>query len=237
MKKLILAIFINLLYLTSGSIMASSNGIHLDKVNIDITDQASLKGGAKTFVNYCLSCHQASYMRYNRMGKDIGLTDRQVTENFMFASNKIGETMTIAMRKEDAKKWFGVTPPDLSVISRAKGTNWLYTYLRTFYLDNNKIIGTNNATFKNVGMPHVLWKQQGYLKPENKTNNLISVTDGVLTNHEYNVMIRDLTNFLAYLGEPSKLQRLSLAKWILLYLALFFLATLLMKITFWRDVS
>ncbi|NQY51799.1 MAG: cytochrome c1 [Piscirickettsiaceae bacterium] len=237
MKILILAIFINLLYLSSGSVIASGDGVYLDKVDIEITDKASLQRGAKIFVNYCLSCHQASYMRYNRMGKDIGLTDRQVIENLMFASNKIGDTMTIAMRGKDAKKWFGMTPPDLSVISRARGTDWLYTYLRTFYLDESKIMGTNNATFKNVGMPHVLWKQQGYLKKEDKTNDLISATKGIITEHEYDIMIKDLTNFLAYLGEPSKIQRLSLAKWVLLYLVLFFLVAFSMKKSFWKDVS
>ncbi len=237
MRTLIFTIFSGLLLLTSSYATAASGGVHLDAVEIDLDDKASLQRGAKTFVNYCLSCHQASFMRYNRMAKDIGLTDEQVTKNLMFASDKIGDTMTVAMRADDAKKWFGVTPPDLSVISRAKGTDWLYTYLRTFYLDDTKkATGTNNLTFKDVGMPHVLWQQQGYLRNDDESHGLISATKGDKSNHEYNVMIRDLTNFLAYIGEPSKIQRLAIAKWVLLYLVLFFLVAYPMKKAFWRDI-
>ena len=238
MRTLIFTVFIGLMSMTSISVMATSGGVHLDKVEIDLTDQASLQRGAQTFVNYCLSCHQASYMRYNRMAKDLGLTEEQVINNLMFASEKIGDTMTVAMRADDAKKWFGVTPPDLSVISRSKGTDdWLYTYLRTFYLDESKqATGTNNLTFKDVGMPHVLWQQQGYLAQDEETHDLISVTDGTVSSREYNVMIQDLTNFMAYVGEPSKLQRLALGKWVLLYLVIFFLVAYPMKKAFWRDI-
>ncbi|RLC97663.1 MAG: cytochrome c1 [Chloroflexi bacterium] len=236
MKTLIFAFFAGLLSLTSGQILAASGGIHLDPVEIDLSDKASLQRGAKTFVNYCLSCHAASFMRYNRMAKDIGLTNAQVEENLMFASEKIGDTMTIAMRADDAKKWFGVTPPDLSVISRARGTDWLNTYLRTFYLDDTKAIGTNNLAFKDVGMPHVLWQQQGYLTTDAETHHLSSATKGELTNSQYNVMIADLVNFLAYIGEPSKIQRLALGKWVLLYLFLFFLVAYPMKKAFWKDI-
>jgi len=237
MRTLIFTIFTGFFSLTSSFVFAASGGIHLDAVEIDIHDKASLQRGAKTFVNYCLSCHQASFMRYNRMAKDIGLTDKQVAENLMFASDKVGEPMTVAMRAEDAKKWFGVTPPDLSVISRAKGTDWLYTYLRTFYLDDTKkATGTNNLAFKDVGMPHVLWQQQGYLAKSDESHGLVSATTGEQSTHEYNLMIQDLTNFLAYLGEPSKLQRLALAKWVLLYLILFFLVAYPMKKAFWRDI-
>jgi len=236
MRTLIFTVFISFLSITSSSLMAASGGLHLDEVEIDITDQASLQRGAKTFVNYCLSCHEASYMRYNRMAQDIGLSDDQVIKNLMFASDKIGETMTIAMRAEDAKKWFGVIPPDLSVISRAKGTDWLYTYLRTFYLDQEKSTGTNNLAFKDVGMPHVLWQQQGYLAQNEETHDLVSATDGTQSQNEYNAMAKDLTNFLAYIGEPSKLQRLALGKWVLLYLVLLFLVAYPMKKAFWRDI-
>jgi ubiquinol-cytochrome c reductase cytochrome c1 subunit len=237
MRTLIFTLFISLIAITSSPMaIAASGGVHLDKVEIDITDQASLQRGAKTFVNYCLSCHEASYMRYNRMAKDIGLTDKQVAENLMFSSDKVGDTMTVAMRAEDAKKWFGVVPPDLSVIARAKGTDWLYTYLRTFYLDNAKAMGTNNTTFKDVGMPHVFWQEQGYLTTDDESHKLVSATTGSVSSHEYNLMIKDLTNFLAYIGEPSKLQRLALAKWVLLYLVLFFLVAYPMKKAFWRDI-
>jgi len=235
MRTLISALFIGLMSITSSQIMAASGGVHLDPVEIDLSDKASLQRGAKTFVNYCLSCHQASFMRYNRMGKDLGLTDAQVKENLMFASDKVGDTMTVAMRAEDAKKWFGVTPPDLSVISRARGTAWLNTYLRTFYLDDAKTTGTNNSVFKDVGMPHVLWQQQGYLS-HNEAGHLEQATDGELSSYDYNVMVTDLVNFLAYIGEPSKIQRLELGKWVLLYLFLLFLVVYPMKKAFWKDI-
>jgi ubiquinol-cytochrome c reductase cytochrome c1 subunit len=229
-------VFTFIIGLFSAQAMAAAGKVHLDHVEIDITDQASLQRGAKTFVNYCLSCHQASFMRYNRMAKDLGLTEDQVKENLMFASDKVGETMTIAMRAEDAQKWFGVTPPDLSVIARARGTDWLYTYLRTFYLDNSRPMGTNNLAFKDVGMPHVLWEQQGYQAHDEETGELIRNQQTPLAPHEYNGMVQDLVNFLAYISEPSKLQRMELAKWVLLYLALFFLVAYPLKKAFWEDV-
>jgi ubiquinol-cytochrome c reductase cytochrome c1 subunit len=232
MKSLVIACFFALFSLQA---MAASGGVHLDQVEIDITDQASLQRGAKTFVNYCLSCHEASFMRYNRMAKDLGLTDDQVKENLMFASDKIGDTMTVAMRPEDAEKWFGVTPPDLSVIARARGTDWLYTYLRTFYLDESRPMGTNNVAFKDVGMPHVLWEQQGYLA-KNDNGELVQATEGQMSQHQYNVMIHDLVNFLAYISEPSKLERMALAKWVLLYLFIFFLVAYPLKKAFWKNV-
>ena len=232
MKSLILTLLISL---TSFQVLAAE-ATHVDKVEVDITDQASLQRGAKTFVNYCLSCHQAAYMRYNRMAKDLGLTDDQVKDNLMFASDKVGDTMTVAMRPEDAKKWFGVTPPDLSVIARSRGTDWLYTYLRTFYLDYSRPVGTNNLAFKDVGMPHVLWEQQGYQTKDEKTGELISPENAPLSTHEYNQLVYDLVNFLEYIGEPSKLQRMALAKWVLLYLVLFLLIAYPLKKAFWKDI-
>jgi len=232
MRSLIIA---SIFALFSMQVMAASGGVELDHVEIDITDQASLQRGAQTFVNYCLSCHSASYMRYNRMARDLGLTDDQVKDNLMFASDKIGETMTIAMRAEDAEKWFGVTPPDLSVIARARGTDWLYTYLRTFYLDDSRPMGTNNVAFKDVGMPHVLWEQQGYLSKD-EHGELSVAEEGDLNQYEYNEMTHDLVNFLAYISEPSKLQRMELAKWVLLYLFIFFLIAYPLKKAFWKDV-
>ena len=236
MRTLIIALFFGYLSLISGQVMASSDGIHLDDVEVDLADKASLQRGAKTFVNYCLSCHQASFMRYNRMAKDLDLTDAQVKENLMFASEKIGDTMTIAMRAEDAKKWFGVAPPDLSVISRSRGTAWLNTYLRTFYIDEAKATGTNNLVFKDAAMPHVLWEQQGYLNHNEETGQLTQAKEGTLSSYDYDVMVADLVNFLAYVGEPSKIQRLELGKWVLLYLFLFFLVAYPMKKAFWRDI-
>jgi ubiquinol-cytochrome c reductase cytochrome c1 subunit len=236
MRTLIFSFFIAYLSMISTQVMASSEGIHLEDVELDLSDKASLQRGAKTFVNYCLSCHQASFMRYNRMAKDLDLSDEQVIDNLMFASDKIGDTMTVAMRPEDAKKWFGVAPPDLSVISRSRGTAWLNTYLRTFYVDESKAVGTNNLVFKGTSMPHVLWQQQGYIHYDKETEHLTDNEEGSLSSYDYNVMVSDLVNFLAYVGEPSKIQRLALGKWVLLYLFLFFLVAYPMKKAFWRDI-
>mgnify|MGYP000844845420 CR=1 FL=1 len=233
--KLIVGFLLYFIAFTSSYSYAASGKMQLDTVDIDLSDKASLQRGAKIFMNYCLSCHSAAYMRYNRMGKDLGLSDAQVEESLMFASDKVGDTMTVAMRPKDAKKWFGVVPPDLSVISRARGTDWLYTYLRGYYLDTQKTLGTNNVVFKDVGMPHVLWQEQGYVRKDSN-NQLHALAGDETTVSEYNMMVRDLVNFLAYIGEPSKIQRLALGKWVLLYLALFFFVAYPLKKAFWEDV-
>ena len=235
MRNLTFFVVISLFSLFSALATAAGPSAKLDTVEIDLLDKASLQRGAHTFMNYCLSCHGAALMRYNRMAKDLGLTDEQVAENLMFTTDKIGDTMQIAMRPEDAKRWFGVAPPDLSVIARARGTDWLYTYLRTFYLDDSRPMGTNNLAFKDVGMPHVLWEQQGY-QAIDEHGQLQVVQEGNLTPREYDLMSRDLVNFLAYISEPSKIQRLALGKWVLLYLAIFFVIALALKKAYWKDV-
>lgn len=235
MRNLTFFVVISLFSLFSALATAAGPSAKLDTVEIDLLDKASLQRGAHTFMNYCLSCHGAALMRYNRMAKDLGLTDEQVAENLMFTTDKIGDTMQIAMRPEDAKRWFGVAPPDLSVIARARGTDWLYTYLRTFYLDDSRPMGTNNLAFKDVGMPHVLWEQQGY-QAMDEHGQLQVVQEGSLTPREYDLMSRDLVNFLAYISEPSKIQRLALGKWVLLYLAIFFVIALALKKAYWKDV-
>ncbi|HEY0634895.1 MAG TPA: cytochrome c1, partial [Gammaproteobacteria bacterium] len=148
MKKLIIAFVFAAL---PGLALASSGGVHLDKAHVDVSDKASLQRGAKLFTNYCLSCHSAAFQRYNRMGQDLGLTDDQVKANLMFASEKVGDTMTIAMPAADAKAWFGNPPPDLSVMARARGADYIYTYLRSFYVDEKKASGANNTVFPDVG--------------------------------------------------------------------------------------
>ncbi len=161
MKKLILAF---LLATVPAITMAAGGGVHLDDANVDVTDTESLQRGAKYFVNYCMGCHSAKYQRYNRMGRDMGLTEEEVKENLMFTTDNIGDTMNIAMKPEDAEKWFGVIPPDLSVTARSRGVDWIYTYLRTFYMDESRPFGVNNLVFKDVGMPHVMWGLQGAQK-------------------------------------------------------------------------
>ncbi len=235
MNKVIVLVTFLLSCFAVQPLLAASSQLQLAPVDIDLSDKASLQRGARTFMNYCLSCHSASYMRYNRMGKDLGLSDEQVKDSLMFASEKIGDTMTVAMLPEDAKKWFGVIPPDLSVISRARGTDWLYSYFRRFYVDNDKVMGTNNLAFKDVSMPHVLWQQQGYLQKDND-GHLATASQGTMPTDEYDMMARDLVNFLAYIGEPSKIQRLALGKWVLIYLALFFFVAYPLKKVFWEDI-
>ncbi len=241
MKKLIVAFVLAALPVLG---MASGAGPHLDKANIDLHDNASLQRGAKLFVNYCLSCHSAAYQRYNRMGKDIGLTDDQVKANLMLASDKVGDTMTIAMPQGGAKKWFGNPPPDLSVIARARGADYLYTYFKTFYIDEKRPFGVNNAVFPDVGMPHVLWELEGMKKAVKKTDEhgttVITgyemVKPGKMSADEYDQAARDLTNFLVYTGEPVQLKRQQLGVYVLLFLFVFFIIAYMLKKEYWKDV-
>ena len=245
MKKIIIALLITLMPALG---LAAGGGVHLDKADVDLTNQASLQNGAKLFVNYCLSCHSAAYMRYNRMAKDLGLTEEQVQNNLMFAADKVGETMTIAMPANDAKKWFGTKIPDLTVVARARGEDWLYTYLRTFYLDASRPWGVNNATFKDVGMPHVLWELEGLKQPVyeiykdhdgNDAKRIVGyeiVQPGKMSATEYDNAVRDLVNFMVYMGEPAKLSRYNIGVWVLLFLALLFVVSYAMKKEFWKDV-
>ena len=244
MKKLIIA----LMFALPAAVMAAGAGPKLEHANIDLSDKASLQRGAKLFVNYCLSCHSAAYQRYNRMGRDIGLTDAQVAENLMFAGDKVGETMTIAMPQADAKRWFGNPPPDLSVITRARGVDYIYTYLKTFYIDEKRPFGVNNAVFPDVGMPHVLWELEGLKKAIHKTEidhdgnekTVIAgyemVKPGSMTEVEYDQAARDLTAFLTYTGEPVKLERQRLGVWVLLFLAIFFVFAYALKKEYWKDI-
>ena len=198
----------------------ASGELHLDHANTDISDTASLQNGAKLFMNYCSGCHAISFMRYNRIAKDLNLSDSLVAEHLMFAGEKPGETITTAMPKGGATKWFGGAPPDLSLVARAKGTDWIYTYLRGFYEDDSKVFGVNNKVLENASMPDVLWSlKEG--KPE----------------AEFDQDVRDITNFLDYVGEPAKLIRTSLGVWVLLFLGVLFILTYLLKKEYWKDVK
>lgn len=238
-------IFLALLFCVAPVLGQASEGVPLDKVKIDLHDQASLQRGAKFFVNYCMGCHAASYLRYNGVAKDIGVSNEQMLQNLVFAGEKIGDYMTIAMPTKDAKSWFGTTPPDLSVIARARGNDWLYTYLRGFYIDASRPFGVNNVAFKDVGMPHVLWELQGWQKlvPADEHEigghdkpKLEIVTPGTMTPDDYDDAMTDLVNFLAYMGEPAKLERQSLGIKVLLFLAVFFVVAYLLKKDYWKDI-
>jgi ubiquinol-cytochrome c reductase cytochrome c1 subunit len=228
----------------------------LDHANIDLGNKASLQRGAKYFVNYCLSCHSAAYQRYNRMGADLGLTEQQVLDNLIFTTDeeggptKVGALMDVAMNEGYAKEVFGVVPPNLALTARSRGVDWLYTYLRTFYLDETRPLGVNNLVFPGVGMPHVLWELQGWQKPvyeahKNSAGEEEEVITGLeikedaqgsMNAEEYDSMVRDLVNFLAYLAEPGKSQRQQIGVWVILFLLVFLVVAFLLKKEYWKDI-
>ncbi len=230
------------------NLLASGNGKSLDVASIDPYDKESLQRGAEYFANYCFNCHAISYMRFNRIAEDIDMTEDEVREKLMFTGAKFGDTMKIAMSEKSAEQWFGTAPPDLSVVSRSRGPNWLYTYLRSFYKDTERPWGVNNSIFKDVAMPHVLYELQGLQVPiydtrvsdDGASHQYISgyelAEKGQLTPAEFDVFVTDLVNFLAYVGEPAKTTRLSLGKWVLGFLAVFFVITLLLKKEYWKDL-
>lgn len=243
MKKYFIALLIAVL---PAAGFAAGAGPKLDKANIDLRDTASLQRGARLFVNYCLGCHSASFMRYSRIGRDLELSDEVLKSNLMFTTDKVGDVMETAMRAQDAKNWFGVAPPDLSVIARARGVDWLYTYLRGFYVDESRPFGVNNTVFPDVGMPHVLGELQGWQKPvyaEGQGEGATKVVErlelakpGTMTPAEYDNAVRDLVNFLAYMGEPAKLERQRIGIWVMVFLAVFFVVAYLLKKEYWKDV-
>ena len=218
--------------------------VKLDRANIDPTDAVSIQRGAKVFVNYCLNCHSASFMRYNKL-MELGLSEGQIKDNLIFAADqKVGDTMTVAMSEADGKAWFGVAPPDLSVIARSRGVDWLYTYLRGFYRDESVATGWNNVAFPNVGMPHVLWKLQGIQRlhigeadAHGKAHSeLVLETPGTLSPQEYDNLVRDLVNYIHYMAEPAAVQRVRIGIVVLIFLGLMAVLTWLLKREYWKDV-
>jgi ubiquinol-cytochrome c reductase cytochrome c1 subunit len=233
-----------LLLLAAAPVLAfaSAAGPHLDKAPVNLADQDSLQRGARMFVNYCLNCHSAGAMRYSRL-QDIGLTEEQIKDNLLFAAEKPGELMKVAMTKREAKAWFGAAPPDLSVIARSRGADWLYTYLRTFYRDDSRATGWNNLVFDKVGMPHVLWTLQGEMVPVRKMHGEHEVIErlelarpGSVTLAEYDAQVGDLVNYLVWMGEPGQLQRKQLGLIVLAFLAIFFVVAYYLKKEFWKDI-
>ncbi len=232
--------------LLAPATLLAAEGYPLDAAPIEPRDLVSLQAGARTFVNYCLNCHGAQYMRYNRL-TELGLTEAQIKDNLMFAADKLGDTMKVAMSARDGKAWFGVPPPDLSVIARSRGVDWLYTYLRTFYRDDKTASGWNNAVFPNVAMPHVLWRLQGEREYQvvahaDQAGN-VSVerawkqrTRGTQSAVEYDRTVRDLVNFFAYVGEPAAQSRKAIGVVVLFVLGVLFLLAYAMKQAFWKDI-
>ncbi|MEI7967684.1 MAG: cytochrome c1 [Betaproteobacteria bacterium] len=244
--KAILRLLVGILVLVPALCVASSDHITLDPAPIDSHDAASLQRGARLFVNYCLNCHSAGYMRYNRL-TDLGLTEQQIKENLMFASEKVGDTMTVALNSKDAARWFGAQPPDLSVIARSRGADWIYTYLRTFYRDESRPTGWNNVTFPNVGMPHVLWELQGQQTLESSkadgehhgahaSPKLVLAQAGTLGPKQYDAAVADLVNYLVFQGEPSRSKRVQIGILTLLFLGVMFVFAYALKKEYWKDI-
>jgi len=255
MKRLliVLAAWLSL----AGTARAADAAIAWDRFPVErITNLAALQNGARLFVNYCLNCHSAQYMRYNRM-REIGLSEDQIREHLVFTSQKVGETMRVAIDPLQAKDWFGNTPPDLSVIARSRsaigqgsGADYLYTFLRSFYRDDTKETGWNNLAFPNVGMPHVLWELQGQRsarfaevpdphaagKTVQRWVGYEQIAPGTLPAHEYDLAVADLVAFLAWMAEPTQRDRVRLGVWVLLFLALCVVIAWRLNAAYWKDV-
>lgn len=244
MKKWIVVLFA----LLPSLALAAGGNVNLDKANNDLTDKASLQNGAKLFMNYCFACHSTQYQRYERVATDLGIPVDLAKDNLVFDPEaKIGDLMVNAMPQKQAAAWFGAAPPDLTLVARVRGVDWLYTYLRTFYADPSRPFGVNNTTFPNVGMPHVLEELQGIPTPIFETKvvdgeevQVIVGTEtdgrGELSSSEYDDAVRDLVNFLEYSGDPVKLERHALGWWVMAFLVIFTIVVVLLKKEYWRDV-
>lgn len=236
MKKFLMALLFAPL-----TALASGGELHLDKWPGSVSDKAALQNGAKLFVNYCLNCHGASYMRYNKL-MELGLTEQQVKDNLMFTADKIGEQMRIAATRDEQKKWFGAAPPDLSVIARARdsehgsGADWLYTYLRSFYRDDKRPTGWNNVVFENVGMPHVLYALQGQQTFNHETRKLELTVPGSMAPADFDKAVSDLVGYLVWMAEPQQEFRKTLGMGVLAFLAVLFVVAYALKKEYWKDV-
>ena len=244
-KKIILC----LLMMTPVASLAAGGSAHLEHANVDISNEASLQRGAKYFVNYCLGCHSAKYVRYNRLALDLGLSEDQLVENIMFTGERPHDTMDNAIPVTDSGNWFGRTPPDLSLTARARGADWIYSFLKSFYADPSKPTGANNLVLEGASMPHVLWDLQGVHSAVYRTEigadgeaqevfDHFEVTQpGSLSPDEFDVVAQDLTAFLVYISEPVQLERRSLGIKVILFLVVLFLFSFAYKKELWKDVK
>lgn len=237
------------LALPMPAVAATEAKMQMTPFKPSLKDLPSLQRGAKLFVNYCLSCHSAKFMRYNRMAEDLHIPPELVEKHMLFAADKIGDPMETAMPADAAEEWFGVAPPDLSLIARLRGPEWLYNYFLTFYLDDNSPSGWNNVVFENVAMPHAMHELQGLQRAVFKTETAADGTErevldrfevaapGKMSVAEYRQAAGDLTNFLVYLGEPAKLVRIDYGIWVMIFLLVFAGLAYLLKKEYWRDVE
>ncbi|MGL6012191.1 MAG: cytochrome c1 [Shewanella oncorhynchi] len=231
MKKLLIAL---VTLLPTLAMAASGHKIHLEDANVDLHDKASLERGVDLFQHYCSGCHSTQYQRYERVATDIGISADDMRNKYMFTEAKIGELMQNAIPPKDAAKWFGATPPDLTLVARVRGEDWVYSYLKGFYKDPSRPFGVNNTVFPSVGMPHVLEELQG--TPVKQEDGTIVVTGGKLNAEEYDQAVRDITGFLVYSAEPVKLERQAMGWWVLGFLFIFFIVAYLLKKEYWKDV-
>ena len=248
MDRLIAFGFALMLSLSAHAQHAGEGPPVMEAANNDVGDIASLQRGAKYFVNYCLGCHSAQYVRYNRLGEDLGLSEAQLVENLMFTGERPFDTMQNSMRPEDGAIWFGIAPPDLSLISRSRGTDYLYNYLRGFYVDELAPSGSNNLWLENTAMPHVLWELGGVKRAifmEIETDGVLTrslqslevVREGTLSEGEFDQVVRDIVNFLDYIGEPMQLRREALGIRVIAFLLVFLLISYMLKREIWKDVD
>lgn len=246
--------------INTGVYAAGGHDVALDTAHMNMSDKASLQNGAKLFVNYCLSCHSAEYSRYNRVAEDLEIPLWQLKENLMFTTEKEGDLMKTTMPEEDAKEWFGVAPPDLSLVARVRNPDWIYTYLRAFYQDESSPSGWNNSLFENVAMPHAMYELQGVQRVVGKVNEETQEVDshgkpvasegqtivgdtifelqhpGKLSPAQFDKSMADLTAFLTYLGEPAQLKRHTIGVFTITFLILLMLLCIVLKAEYWRDV-
>ncbi len=239
MKK----ILYTLLFLLPFNVLASGGGFKLDSADIDLTDNLSMERGAKYYVTYCLGCHSAKHIRYKRIALDLKLDEGEVLKVVAPFGAGIYDQMHSAMNAHDAEKWFGTTPPDLSLIARSRGADWLYSYLRSFYVDPSKPLGVNNAVFPDVGMPNVFWQLQGSQSAvTHKVDGQDMIAElkldqpGQMTPKEFDKMVNDLVNFLVYVGEPVQLERQQMGKYVLFFILMFIVLAYLLKKEYWKDV-
>lgn len=231
MKKLIVALLTCVPFIA----LAAGPALKLDKANNDLTDKASLKRGFEAYLNNCLGCHELQYQRYNRTFKDLGIDEKEGVAKYMPTGEKAGDHIKNTMPKKEAAAWFGTAPPDLTLEARLRSPDYIYTYLRSFYVDPERPFGMNNKIFKDVGMPHVLQNLQG-VRTIDEEGNLSEAKGGTMTAAEYDEFVRDLTNFLEYVGEPNKLEREQLGYYVLGFLVILFIFSYLLKKEYWRDV-
>jgi ubiquinol-cytochrome c reductase cytochrome c1 subunit len=228
--------FFIIIFLFISPLTFSAENIELSKAPVDLTDNQSLQRGAKIFTNYCLNCHSAKYMRYSNL-QDIGLSPETIKNDLLFTGNKIGDTMSVNMSMKDSKKWFGAAPPDLSVVARSRGADWIYSYMRGFYRDPTRPMGWNNTVYVNSAMPHILWELEGEKILNPKTKKLEKFSSGKLNAKEYDATIADLTNYLVYMSEPDQLKRKKMGYYVIGFLLLLLFLTIKLKKEYWRDIK